>query len=100
VPSERITLPEALSLAGDLTIYGERKNVLVIREVEGVKTYNYVDITSADFFQSPYYYLTQNDVVYVTPNKTRINSAAVGPNTTVIITSVSLVITVIALLTR
>jgi len=100
ISSERITLPEALSMAGDMSIYGLRHEIMVLRDVNGIKTYNTVDITSADFINSPFYYLTQNDVVYVKPNKTRVNSAAIGPNTTVIITSVSLLITIIALLVK
>lgn len=100
ITTERITLFEAISKAGDLTIYGNRKNVLIIREIDGKKTYNFVDITKADFMNSPFYYLTQNDAVYVEPNKTKINSSVVGPNTSVIISSVSLIITLIALLVR
>lgn len=98
VSSDRITLIEAISMASDLTIYGKRDNVLVIREVNGVKAYNRVDITKADFIHSPFYYLAQNDVVYVEPNKTRINGAAVGANTGVIISVTSLLITVITLI--
>jgi polysaccharide export outer membrane protein len=98
VASDRITLIEALTMAKDLTIYGKRDNILVIREVDGVKSYNRVDITKADFIHSPFYYLAQNDVVYVEPNKTRINGAAVGANTGVIISITSLLITVITLI--
>lgn len=98
VPSERITLIEAISMAKDLTIYGKRDNILIIREVNGVKSYNRVDITKADFINSPFYYLAQNDVVYVEPNKTKINGAAVGANTGVIISITSLLITVITLI--
>lgn len=97
VNSERITLLEALAQAGDLTVYGKRDNILVIREQNGTKTFARVDLTKADFFQSPYYYLTQNDVVYVEPNKTKINASAVGPNITVIFTGLSLLITILAL---
>jgi len=100
IVSERITLPDALSMAGDMTIYGSREQVLILRDINGVKTHTYVDINSSDFINSPFYYLTQNDVVYVKPNKTKINSSVIGPNTTVIISSISLLITVIALLTR
>ncbi len=100
VVSERITLPEALSMAGDLTIYGNRKEVLIIRDIEGVKVHNFVDITSSEFINSPYYYLDQNDLVYVNPNKTKINSSVVGPNVTVGISAVSLLITIIALISR
>lgn len=96
--SDRVTLIEAISMAKDLTIYGRRDNILVIREINGVKSYNRVDITKADFINSPFYYLAQNDVIYVEPNKTRINGAAVGANTNVIISITSLVITLITLI--
>lgn len=98
VASERITLIEALTMAKDLTIYGKRNNLLVIREIDGVKSYNRVDITKADFINSPFYYLAQNDVVYVEPIKTKINGAAIGPNTGVIISISSLLITLITLI--
>jgi polysaccharide biosynthesis/export protein len=98
ISSDRVTLIEALSMAKDLTIYGKRDNILIIREVNGVKTFNRVDITKADFIHSPFYYLAQNDVVYVEPNKTKINGAAVGANTGVIISITSLVITLITLI--
>jgi polysaccharide export outer membrane protein len=98
VPSDRITLIEVLSMAKDLTIYGKRDNILIIREIDGVKSYNRVDITKAEFIHSPFYYLAQNDVVYVEPNKSRINGAAVGPNTGVIISITSILITLITLI--
>ncbi|WP_369753145.1 polysaccharide biosynthesis/export family protein [Flavobacterium sp. WC2409] len=100
VDSERITLIEAISKARDLTIYGKRNNILIIREVNGVKSYNRVDITQADFINSPFYYLAQNDVVYVEPNKNKINGAAIGPNTGVIISATSLLIALITLIIR
>ena len=92
VESERITFIEALSMANDLTIYGRRDNILLIREVDGVKTYNRIDITKADFINSPYYYLSQNDIIYIEPNKTKIKDRAVGANTGVILTAVSIVV--------
>ncbi len=100
VQTERITLPEAISQAGDLTIYGDRKNILLIREENGKKIHYKVDLTTADFINSPFYYLDQNDVIYVNPNKTKINSSVIGPNVTVGISAVSLLITIIALLSR
>ena len=100
INSERITLIEALALGKDLTIYGKRDNLLIIREVNGVKSFNRVDITKADFINSPFYYLAQNDVVYVEPNKTRTNASAVGPNTGVIISITSLLITLVTLILR
>lgn len=71
VKGERITVLEALSKAGDLTIQGRRDHVAVIREVDGKRSVNYLDLKSKDIFDSPYYYLKQNDVVYVEPNNAR-----------------------------
>lgn len=98
VPSDRITLIEALTMAKDLTIYGKRNNILIIREVDGVKSYNRVDITKADFIHSSFYYLAQNDVIYIEPNKSRISSAAVGASTGLIFSATSILITLITLI--
>jgi polysaccharide export outer membrane protein len=76
VPSEKITLLKALGLAGDLTIYGKRDNVLLIREENGKKITRHIDLTSSDFFKSPYYYLQPNDVIYVQPNATKAAQAS------------------------
>lgn len=100
IQTERITLPEALSMAGDLTIKGVRENIIIIREEQGVRTINRVDITKSDFINSPYYYLNQNDVVYVEPNKVQINSSAYGPSTTLAISIATLLITTTLILTR
>ncbi|MES2544093.1 MAG: polysaccharide biosynthesis/export family protein [Bacteroidota bacterium] len=100
VDSERITLLEALSLSGDLTIYGKRNSILVIHEKDGVKTIEKVDITNSDFINSPNYYLSQNDVVYVEPNKTKVNNSVIGPNISIALSAISLLITIIALTTR
>lgn len=75
IPNDRITLLEALSLAGDITIYGKRDNVLLIREEDGNKTFVRIDLTKRDLFRSPYYYLHPNDVLYVEPGKARITNA-------------------------
>ena len=98
--SERITLLEAISMAGDLTIYGKRNNILIIREAEGKKTYNRVDITKSDFLNSPFYYLAQNDIVVVEPNKTRVNASVVGPNVTATISAISVLVTLMVVLLR
>lgn len=100
IASERLTLTDAIALSGDMTVYAKRDNVLVIREVEGKRIPYRVDMTKADFIASPYYYLNQNDIVYVEPNKTRINSSAVGPNLTLGLSALSLLVTVIALATK
>ncbi|MCF0075121.1 polysaccharide biosynthesis/export family protein [Dyadobacter sp. CY261] len=71
IPDEKITLPEVLSLAGDLTIYGNRSNVMIIREENGKREYARLDLTSREVFDSPYYYLHKNDLIYVEPVKAR-----------------------------
>jgi len=71
IPDEKITLPEVLSLAGDLTIYGNRSNVMIIREENGKREYARLDLTSRELFNSPYYYLHKNDVIYVEPVKSK-----------------------------
>lgn len=98
--SERLTLPQALGLAGDLTVYGRRNNVLVIRDLGGKKSYNYIDLTKVDFMQTEFYYLSQNDVVYVEPNKTAVNSSATGRDLSIAISSLSVIIALISILTR
>ncbi len=76
IPSEKVSLLEALSLAGDLTIYAQRDNVLLIREENGVKKLTRIDLTSEDIFTSPNYYLKPNDVIYVQPNKSKVASTS------------------------
>lgn len=98
--SERITLLEALSMAGDLTIYGRRDNILIIREMNGKKLFNRVDITSADFINSPFYYLTQNDQIVVEPNKARMDASAVGPNIPIFISALSILVSLSIILFR
>jgi len=77
--NERLTIFEGLALAGDLTIYGRRDNVKVLREnADGSKIYISINLTGKDVIYSPAYYLEQNDVVYVEPNKSRANSSKYG----------------------
>ncbi|MCR4659010.1 MAG: polysaccharide biosynthesis/export family protein [Bacteroidales bacterium] len=76
---ERLTIFEALAMVGDLTIYGLRENVMVVREENGMRTVGTIDLTSKDVFSSPYYYLHQNDMVYVEPNMRRKRTAAHDP---------------------
>jgi polysaccharide export outer membrane protein len=98
VESERITLFQALSLAGDIALYGKRDNILIIREIDGKRTYNRVDVTKPDFMESEFYYLAPNDVVYVEPNKIRVNSSAVGPNLTFALSALSLLTTIVVII--
>ncbi len=75
----RMTLLDALGAAGDLSVYGKRENVLITRETNGKLEFHRLNLNSDELFTSPYYYLQQNDVIYVSPNKVRaINSANIS----------------------
>ena len=78
VPNEKISLLEAIGLAGDLTIYAKRENVLVIREENGQKVIKRLNLNSDELLKSEYYYLKSDDVVYVEPNKARVASSGRG----------------------
>ncbi len=102
VNGEEITIMEALGLANDLTIKGMRKNILVIRDFEGTKVYHRIDLTKKSAVQSPVYYLTQNDVVYVEPNNSAITSSSLDNRATIAVSIASILITstVLILTTR
>jgi polysaccharide biosynthesis/export protein len=96
VPSEKISLVKALGMAGDLTIYGKRENVLLIREELGVRKTIHINLNSSDFLNSDYYYLRPNDVIYVEPNKAKI--AVTGKSQQVIpfiVTAASTIVAVV-----
>ena len=75
VPDERVTIPEIIAMAGGITYNGRRENILIIRDDNGEKTFGRVDITEADVFKSPFFYLQQNDIVYVEPTYRTVKSA-------------------------
>lgn len=105
IERDQITLLEALSEAGDLTIQGRRDNILVLRTVNGEQTPYRVDITKTeDLYSSPVYYLQQNDFVYVEPNTMRINQSKLNANTLRTpgfwFSTTSFVLSLILLLTR
>jgi len=75
IPSERVTILDAIGLAGDLTVFGRRDNIKVIREVNGRREMGVLDIKNGDIFNSPYYYLRQNDIVYVEMNNRKMGNA-------------------------
>ena len=83
-------------MVGDLTLYGQRGNVTVIREENGVRTIGELDLRSKDVFNSPYYYLHQNDVVYVEPNMKKKKDAERDPMT---LSYISSVVSIVSLLT-
>lgn len=94
VKDERVTIPEALGMAGDMTIYGKRDNVLICRETNGEKTFARLDMTSPDVFSSEYFYLQQNDIVYVQPNKARAGSSSYNQNLSLGVSLLSLLVTI------
>ena len=99
VSREKITILEALAQAGDLTIYGVRDRVKLIREdATGKKEIHTLDLTDANIVNSPYYYLQQNDVVYVEPNKVKAQNSTVGQVTTLTFSATSILISLASLL--
>ncbi|SJN28830.1 polysaccharide biosynthesis/export family protein [Sphingobacterium sp. JB170] len=100
IDNDRITILEALGLAGDLTIYGKRHGILVIREQNGKKQEFRLDLNKRESLNSPVYYLAQNDVIYVEPNGARMQTSNYTQNTSVFVSIVGLIITVISVATR
>jgi len=93
INGERISILEALGFAGDLTIKGQRNNVMVIRDFDGTKVYTRIDLTRKEALNSPVYYLTQNDLVYVEPNKSAVTSSSLDNRATIAISIASILIT-------
>lgn len=100
VQDEYLSIPKALGLAGDISIYGLRDNILVVREEGDRKTYGYLDLSDANIINSPYYYLQQNDMVYVEPNKAKKQEANYNKNSPIYISIASVLISLAILITR
>jgi len=100
VTDERISVPQALALAGDLTIYGQRRNVQLTRIENGEKKTYYFDLTSPEIFSSPNYYLVQNDVLYVSPNGTRVRSSTTNQNIPLTISIITAILTLASFFIR
>ena len=98
VQTERMSILDAIGAAGDLTIYGERKNVLLMREENGKRIFHRFDLTDQSLFESPYFYLRQNDVVYVMPNKAQRNNSNYNQLAQYRISVVSTVVSAISVL--
>jgi len=99
VSNEKINILEALAQAGDLTIYGVRDRVKLIRESSsGKKSVVTINLNDAEIINSPYYYLQQNDIVYVEPNKVKARNSSVGTSTTLWFTGTSIFISLTSLL--
>jgi len=100
IADERVTLPQALGLAGDLSEDGKRENVMVIREIDGKQQVARIDLTKTDFFTSPYYFLKQNDVVYVEPSLKGVKKSGFIPDVPALLSLFTIVLSSIILLTR
>ncbi len=95
VSREKINILEALAQAGDLTIYGYRDNIKLIREdANGTKHFYTLNLNDANIVSSPYYYLQQNDIVYVEPNKVKARNSNLGQSTTIWFSVLSMLMTV------
>ena len=100
ISNERISIIEALCMAGDLSITGKRTDVLVIREQDEKFKYHRIDLTSNEIFNSPVFYLKQNDAIYVTPNNAKIKSSSYNKNAPIWVSVASVIMSLIILLSR
>ena len=99
IGNEKVNVLEALAMAGDMTIYGVRDNVKLIREdVNGKREIINLNLNNAEVVTSPYYYLKQNDIIYVTPNKTKAKNSDIGNSTTLWVSSLSILVSIAGLL--
>lgn len=99
VSNEKVNVLEALAMAGDMTVYGVRTNVKLIREdADGKREIIPLDLTKSDLVLSPYFYLKQNDILYVTPNETKAKSSDIGTTTTTWISATSILISLASLI--
>ena len=99
IGNEKVNVLKALAMAGDMTIYGVRDNVKLIREdVNGKREIINLNLNNAEVVTSPYYYLKQNDIIYVTPNKTKAKNSDIGNSTTLWVSSLSILVSIAGLL--
>ena len=99
VSNEKVNIFEALAMAGDMTIYGIRDNVKLIREDHtGKREIVTLNLNDRNILQSPYYYLQQNDILYVTPNKTKAKTSNISSSTTIWFTVVTTLVSLASLI--
>lgn len=98
ITSDKVTIFDALAMAGDMTIYGVRDEVAVMREVDGVRHIEYLNLLSKEIFDSPAFYIRQNDIIYVKPNRYKTQSAEISQNRSFYISIVSTLISVATLI--
>jgi polysaccharide export outer membrane protein len=100
VLEERISIPQALGLAGDLTINGDRNHVLLLRNQDGQKVNQVIDLTKSEFLQSEFYFLKQNDIIYIRPNNARVKSSGLVGNASTLVSVLSLAVSLFIVITR
>ena len=97
---ERVSIPQAIGQAGDLTINGDRNNILLIRDLDGNKTNQFIDLTKSDFINTSNYYLKQNDVLYIRPNNAKVKSSGLVGNASTLVSILSLAVSLFIVITR
>ena len=100
IQDERVTLPQALGLAGDLSVDGKRSEIMIVREVDGKQQVAHVDLTAADFFESPFYFLKQNDLVYVQPSLKGVKKSGFIPDIPALLSLFTVVLSTVIIITR
>ncbi len=100
VMEERMSIPQALGLAGDLSINGDRNQVLLIRNQDGNSVHHIIDITKSEFLQSDFYFLRQNDIIYVRPNNAKVKSSGLVGSVATASSVFSLILSVTLLFLR
>lgn len=100
IEDERVTLPEALALAGDFSIDGKRTDVTIIREEDGVRKVARIDYTATELFNGPYYYLKQNDLVYVEPSLKGVKKSGFIPDVPALLSLFTIILSTVIILTR
>lgn len=99
VNNEKVNVLEALAMAGDMTVYGVRDNVKLVREnANGERLIQTLNLNDANLVKSPYFYLQQNDIIYVSPNKTVARNSDIGNSTTLWISATSILVSIASLL--
>jgi len=99
ISSQRMTVLDALAQAGDLTEYGERSNILVIREEDGKRTFAHLDLNEAETLSSPYFYLKQNDYIYVSPNNIKESNSKYNTNNSFKLSVISTIVSASSVIT-
>ena len=98
IQDEKVTLAEALGMAGDLTIYGKRDNILLVREIEGIKKFSIINLTSVRSLSASTFGLKQNDIIYVEPNNAKARQSTYNQNNNVLISAIGTLTSVAALI--